>query len=191
MNVYEASKNRRTVRRFKQSALKKDDIMKIIDCARLAPYAANLQPLKFSVVTDEQIRRQMYPHIKYAGYIPDWDPEFEETPPVFIALLCDTSLKPAEKSECDSGAAAMSMCLCAESLGISSCWLGAINRAEIKNILSLDESLEVTYLLGLGYAAQCGEVFDMKDSVKYYFDENGDVHVPKRTLDEIIVDIQL
>lgn len=189
MNVYDAVKERRTIRKFRQDPLKQEDIMQIIDCARLAPYGANLQPLKFAVITDESKRKELYPLIKYAGYLTDWNPEFEECPPVFIAVLNDTSLKPTAKSECDSGAAVTSMCLAATEFGIGSCWLGAIDRAMIKTKLGIDEKYDVTYMLGLGYPAQSGETFDMKDDIKYYFDENGNVHVPKRMLSDIIIDL--
>ncbi len=187
MNVYEAIKSRRSIRTFKQEPIDNEKLLQIIDCARLAPYSANLQPLKFMTVTDEKIRKAMFPHIKYAGYIPDWDPTFDESPMAFIVVCNDTSLKPTEKSECDSGAAIMSMCLAAEAQGIGSCWLGAINRKEIKEILGLDEKYDITYMLGLGYANQKGEVFDMKDSIKYYFDDDTNLHVPKRTLDEVLI----
>lgn len=187
MNVYDAVKSRRTIRKFKQTPVENDDIMQIIDCARLAPYGANLQPLKFSVVTDIQTRKKLFPHIKYAGYIPEWNPTFEESPTAFIVVLNDTSIKPTEKSECDSGAAIMSMCLAAEELGIGSCWLGAIDRNEIKEILNLPPTLDITYLLALGYKDQSGEAYDMTDSIKYNFDEDGNVHVPKRTMSEILV----
>lgn len=187
MNVYDAVKSRRTIRKFKQKPLKHEDLIQIIDCARLAPFGANLQPLKFSVVTDEDTRKKLFPHIKYAGYIPEWNPSFEETAPAFIAILNDTSIKPTEKSECDSGAAIMSMCLAAKELGIDSCWLGAIDRNEIKKILNLADNLDVTYLLALGYGSQNGDTFKINDSVKYYFDENGNVFVPKRTIEEVLV----
>ena len=189
MNVYDAVKSRRTIRKFKQEPIKKEDIIQIIDCARLAPYGANLQPLKFAVIEDEIQRRDIFPMIKYAGYLSDWNPEFRECPPVFIAVLNDTSLKPTDKAECDSGAAVMSMILAAEELGINTCWLGAIDRSGIKQALGIDDKYDITYLLGLGYGSQTGDVFDMTDSVKYYFDENGNVHVPKRTMDEVLIEI--
>lgn len=189
MNVYDAVKSRRTIRKFKQEPIKKEDIIQIIDCARLAPYGANLQPLKFAVIEDEAQRRAIFPMIKYAGYLSDWNPEFRECPPVFIAVLNDTSLKPTDKAECDSGAAVMSMILAAEELGINTCWLGAIDRRGIKQALGIDDKYDITYLLGLGYGSQTGDVFDMTDSVKYYFDENGNVHVPKRTMDEVLIEI--
>lgn len=187
MSVYETVKSRRTIRKFHQRELASDDILKIVDAARLAPFGANLQPLKYKIVTDEEDRKKLFPLIKYAGYLTDWNPEFEQTPPAFIVVMNDTTLKPTDKSECDSGAAIMSMCLMAEELGIGSCWLGAIDRAGIKAALDIPDTLDVTYLLGLGYAAQEGDTFDMTDSIKYFFDENENVHVPKRTLQEVLI----
>lgn len=187
MNVFEAIKTRRTVRRFKQEEVSRDDLLKIIDGARLAPYAANLQPLKFSIVTDEETRKQLFPYIKYAGYIKEWDPTFEETPTAFIVVYNDTSIKPTDKSECDSGAAIMTMCLAAKELGLDTCWLGAIDRKAIKSVLKAPDALDITYLLGIGYGNQAGDTFDLTDSVKYEFDSDGNVHVPKRKMEDILV----
>ena len=187
MTVYEAVKNRRTVRKFKQDEVKKEDILKLIDSARLAPYGANLQPLKFSVIVSEDLRRQMFPLIKYAGYLPDWDPTFEQSPPVFIAILNDTTIKPTEKSECDSGAAVMSKSLVAEELGLGTCWLGSVDRLKIKEMLNLPEHLDITYLLGVGYPDQKGTAVEMGDSIKYYHDKDENLYVPKRSIKEILV----
>ena len=187
MNVYECIMKRRTVRKFKQEEVKYDDLIKLVDCARVAPYGANLQPLKFKIVTDGCVRKELFEHTKYAGYIPEWNPTFEEGPMAFIAIINYKDIKPTDKSECDSGAAIMSMSLAAEELGLGTCWLGAIDRKEIKRILSLDEKYDVTYLLAVGYPDQKGDIFDLTDSVKYVFDDELNVHVPKRTLEEIIV----
>lgn len=186
MNVTEAMKTRRTIRRFEQTPVPDEALLQMIDCARLAPYGANLQPLKFAAITGEAERRKIFPMIKYAGYL-DWNPRFEECPPAFIAILCDTELKPTDKTECDSGAAGLSVCLAAKDLGLGSVWLGAIDRAGIKAALGLDERYDITYLVGVGFPAQSGGTFDMDGDVKYRFDAAGDVLVPKRTLDEVIV----
>ncbi len=190
MNVYDAIRKRRTVRKFTQKPISEKDLIQIIDSARLAPYGANLQPLKFLIVTEREMRQRMYPHIKYAGYIPDWNPDFEECPPVFAVVLNDTSIKPTEKSECDSGAAIMSMCLAATELGIDSCWLGSVNRTELKELLNIDKSLDITYLLGLGYGAQEGEAYDSAETIKYSFDDRGNVHVPKRPMGDVLIAIR-
>ncbi|MCD7750653.1 MAG: nitroreductase family protein [Lachnospiraceae bacterium] len=188
MTVYEAVKARHTIRKFTQEKPAREDLLQIVDSARLAPYGANMQPLKYAIVTDEEKRRELYPFIKYAGFLKDWDPKFEECPTAFIAILNDTSIKPTAKSECDSGIALASMCLAAQELGYGSVCLGAINRAEIKRVLDLDGKYDVTYLLGIGYPAQTGETFDCTGDLKYYFDGDGNVHVPKRTMAEVLVE---
>lgn len=186
MNVYDAIQSRRTIRKFTQEPVNYEDLLRLVDCARLAPYGANLQPLRFMIITDKDILTKLYPLTKWAGYL-DWEPAENERPTAYIAVLNDTSLKPTANTECDSGAAVMSMILEAQELGLSSAWLGALQRDEIKKLLKLDVKLDVTYLLALGYAAQTGNTFEMKENVKYYFDDNGNVMVPKRTLDEILV----
>lgn len=187
MNIIEAIKSRRTIRKFKQLPVNDADLRTIIDCGRLAPTGANLQPLKFTYVTDEKIRNAMYPHLKYAGYIPDWDPSFEECATAFIIIMNDTNIKPTEKVESDAGAAIMNMSLAATELGLDTCWLGSVERTKIKNILSLPNHLDITYVLAVGYADQKGDCFDSSESIKYYFDDDGNVHVPKRPLDEVIL----
>lgn len=186
-DIFEIIKSRRTIRKFDKKCVEYDSLLTLIEAARLAPTGANLQSLKYVIVTDKEVREKLYPHIKYAGYIPGWDPSFEESPKAFIAILNDTSIKPTEKAECDSGAAVMSMCLAAKELGLDTCWLGAINRAEIKNIIETDDSLDIMYLLGIGYAAQTGSFYDCDDNVKYSFDESGNVSVPKRSINEILI----
>jgi len=187
MTVYDAIRARRTIRKYTSEPVSHDELLKLVDCARLAPYGANLQPLKFAVIDEKDEVERIHPLAKWAGYLTDWDPSHDELPPAYIAVLCDTALKPAEKAECDSGAAVMSMILAAQETGLSTCWLGAIKRPEIKKELGLSDNLEVLYLLAVGHGAQTGETFDMDGSVKYYFDEDGNVHVPKRTMDEVLV----
>ena len=187
MNVSDAISKRRTIRKFRQDSLCDNDIIDIIDAARLAPTGANLQSLKYAVVKDENIRKQMFPYIKYAGYLPGWNPTFDECPPVFIVIVNDVDIKPDARSEVDCGAAIMSMCLAALDKGIGSCWLGAIERDKIKDILCLKPNHSIAYILGLGYPTQDAKDVPMTDGVKYYFDENGTVCVPKRSMEEILI----
>ena len=147
-----------------------------------------MQSLKYLIVEDEKIRQKMYPHIKYAGYIQGWDPDFDETPKVFIVVLNDTNIKPTMQSEVDSGAAITNMCLSATELGIASCWLGAIRRDELKMILDISVHFDIMYILGLGYGSQESRVIEMENNNhKYFFDADNNVYVPKRSLKDSIV----
>ena len=100
----------------------------------------------------------------------------------------DTKIKPNAQFECDAGAAVTSMMLQAVDMGLASCWLGAINRDNIHDILGIGDDLKVVYLLAVGYPKQESQICNMQNgNVKYYEDENGKIHVPKRSLEDILV----
>ncbi|MBQ7574016.1 MAG: nitroreductase family protein [Clostridia bacterium] len=188
MNVKEAIEKRRTIRKFEQRAVDKGLLLDMVDCARLSAYGANLQPLKFGIIDDAKRCSELFENIKWAGYLPDGAPKDGEKPMAYIAVLGDTKIKASAQFECDAGAAVTSMMLYAVDMGLATCWLGAINRENIHGILGLGDDLKVVYLLAVGYPKQESEACDMVDgNVKYYEDENGKIHVPKRSMNEILV----
>ena len=82
------------------------------------------------------------------------------------------------------------MMLRATELQLGTCWLGAIDRTEISKLLNLPENLKLVYLLAVGIPAQESKVCDMDNGdVKYFVDSNGVLNVPKRSLEEIIVEV--
>ena len=187
MNVYDASISRRTVRKYENKPVKKEDLIKLIESARLAPSSANLQSLKYAVVTKEEIRKEIFPYLKYAGYIPSWNPEFLETATAFIIILNDTSIRSSDKSECDAGIAMGTISLVAEEMGLGTCCIGSADRKKVRQILGYDERFYVMYIMAVGHPAQTGEFFDDDTTVKYYFNEDGNTRVPKRSLKEVII----
>lgn len=188
MNVYEAIMSRRTIRKFRQDKIDKNDLIKLVDCARMAAYGANLQPLKFAVIDDESKRNEIFPFIKWAGYLNDGAPKDNERPSAYIAVLGDKTLKASDTYETEAGAAVTTMMLAAEEMGIATCWLGAIQRDEMKSTLALDDNLKVVYLLALGYPMQKSEPVEFAGDVKYYLDGET-LKVPKRSIDEVLVRI--
>ncbi len=187
MDIYKLLQDRRTVRKFKNEPVDKSLLIKFVDMARIAPSAANLQSIKYAIVTDEVTRREIFPYIKYAGYTPEWVNTFDITPTSFIVLLNDTEVRPTTKAEVDAGISLMSLTLTAEAEGLASCIIGSVNRAKVKEILALSEKLDILYLIGIGHPAQTNRLSDSEEKVKYKLDEDGNFAVPKRTLDEILV----
>lgn len=185
MSAFDTILARRTVRSFKRDLLSDEDLIKIIDAGRLAASGANRQPIKYVIISDEKMCAKVFPHTKWAGYI-DWNPTESESPSAYIAILADNDIKPIKACEVDAGLVMSNMMLAAEELGIGSCVIGSVDREDIHKMLDLPENLYVSYLLALGYPAQKAEYFDASD-VKYYHDENGNVHVPKRPLNEVII----
>ncbi len=187
MNVYDAIMKRRTIRKFTEREIPQEDLIKLVDCARVAAYGANVQPLKFAIITDKDKLNDIYPFTKWAGYLTDGAPKENERPTAYIAVLGDTSIKQNGNFEVEAGAAVTTIMLEAVELGLASCWLGAIARDEIKNVLGLDNNLNVVYLLALGYPKQESRITDFKGDIKYFEDENGTINVPKRPLEEILI----
>lgn len=181
MNISDAIQNRRTIRKFEQKPVTTDDLYKIIDAGRLAAFGRNLQPLKFAILRNAD---EVYPLTKWAGYLPDWNPSENERPLCYIAVLGDTSMK--NNFDIDSGAAITNMMLMAMELDLATCWLGAINKPKLKDMLNTEH--DVLFLLAVGYPNQESKTVVIKDNdIKYFEDENGVICVPKRSLNEVIV----
>lgn len=187
MEFNEIIKKRRTLRKFKALPIEESILLKLIDTARVSPSAANLQSLKYAVITDEKTRFEMYPFIKYAGYTPEWETPFEITPTSFIAVINDTEIRSNEKSEVDAGISLMALSLACEDEGLGSCIIGSVNRNEVSRILGLDEKYHILYLIGIGHPDQTNTLVKSDEKVKYTLDGNGGFNVPKRTLEDIIV----
>jgi len=187
MNIYELISKRRTVRKFSSEKLSEDTLKKYVSAARLAPSGANLQPLKYKIVNDEKTVSEIFECVKWAAYIaPEGNPKKGEEPTAYIAVCADTDIK-KDGFEGDMGAAVMSMILLAESEGVGSCWMQAIDYKKISEILKLPENIKLLCVLALGKKAETPVFVDKTDSIKYFKDENGILNVPKRTLEEILL----
>ena len=185
--LYELIKRNRSIRRFDNSQkIGIGSIEKWIELARLSPGARNMQPLKYVVCTGEEMNRQIFPHLAWAGYLTDWKgPEENERPVAYIAVVLDKSL--IEKADCDAGIAMQSILLGAVEDGYGGCIIGSVNKIKVSEILGLPLHLEILYMIALGKPAE-EVVIDqvINRNIKYWRDENEVHHVPKRPLSEII-----
>lgn len=186
MTLTEIILSRRSIRQFKADPPPQDVLRKIVDAARLAPSAANLQPLEFIVVTDESIRKKVFPCLRWAAYIaPDGSPKPGHEPTAYVVTLVNTMIRD-KGFERDAGAAAENLILAAWDHGIGSCWLISVDRSRIQDILNIPDSHSIDSVIALGYPDESPQVEVMTDSVKYWKDKNGQLHVPKRKLEDVI-----
>ncbi len=187
MDIKTALLQRRTIRKFTQESVSKEILCELVEYARLAAYPANLQPLKFAIISEKELCATVFENTKWAGYLPDGTPKENERPTAFIAVLGDNSIK--KTFEVEAGAAVTSMMLGALEKGLGSCWIGALNKNNIMDALSLsEEDFSLLYVLALGYPAQESQPCEMKDNdVKYFIDENNKLNVPKRSINEILI----
>ncbi len=188
MDVSKALLGRRTIRKFTQEKIEHKDLVDLIEYARLAAYPANMQPLKFAIIDDPEKCELVFPHTKWAGYLADGTPKIGERPTAYIAVFGDKSIK--NSFETEAGAAITSMMLGAYEKGLGSCWIGALSRKNLMEIFGLsEEKFSLLYVLALGYPAQLSQPCELTDSIKYFEDENKTLNVPKRSIDEILLEV--
>ena len=186
MDIYEAIRKRRTIRKFQQNPIPEDILKKLIDTARIAPSGSNMQPLKFIVVNNEKIREEIFSHVKWAAYIaPKGNPEIDERPTAYIVVCIDNDIRRVTP-ESDAGAAIENILLAAVAENIGTCWMQAVDKPEIKKILNIPEQYAIDSVISLGYPKEESVMEELSDSIKYWKDENGVMHVPKRKLEDIM-----
>jgi len=180
----------RSYRRFYQDvSISREVLKEIIDLARLSPSAANLQPLKFMISCDPEKNAEIFPHTAWAGYLKDWPgPGEGERPSAYIIILGDKNI--AQSFGCDHGIAAQSILLGAVEKGFGGCMIGSINRQGLRDTLKIPVQFEILLILALGKPREkvVLETISASGDIKYWRDQDQAHHVPKRLLEDIILD---
>jgi len=185
-NVYDLAVARRTIRRFKPAPVPRDLLERLVNAARLAPSAANVQPLEFVIVDEAGIKAEVFPALKWAAYIaPAGDPRPGEEPAAYVVTLVNSKLR-EKMFEYDVGAAMENMILAALAEGVGSCWLLSIDRDKLRAVLGVPGEYRIDSVLALGYPAEEPAAEVMGDSCKYWKDAGGRLHVPKRALATVL-----
>ena len=183
--IYEKITSRRTIRKYAQKDVPEEVLSRCVDAARLSPSGANRQPLKYVIVDDHKLLTEVFSTLSWAGYLPDYQPSEEEMPRAYVVILLDKNIRKTPGH--DAGIAAMSISMVAYDEGLGSCILGAVDREKLRGILNVPYSLDIVLVVALGYPAENPVVDKMKDGdIKYWLDENGVLHVPKRDLKDIV-----
>lgn len=182
MHVNDAIRQRRSIRLFQDTPVPKEILLEMADLARLYPSAGNMQPLRYAVVTQEPIRSRIFDCLYWAKYLPDYQIPEDGRPQAYIVILGNR-----ERCDFDAGAAAMGLLLSAKEAGLEGCCLGIGEKAAVRQTLGLDDTLYPICAIALGYGAQKSVEAPYEDSFRYYRDEAGNFHVPKRSLEEVLI----
>jgi nitroreductase len=190
--IAELVKKTRSCRRFKQDRqISIETLKELVDLGRLSASAANRQPLKYILSADPQTNEKIFPCLAWAAYLKDWPgPEKGEQPSAYIVILVDTQI--SNDFWCDHGIAGQSILLGATEKGLAGCFIGAIHKEKLRDALNIAPHHKILLVIALGEPAEeivINSTADSEGSIKYWRDENGVHHVPKRPIDEIIVDI--
>ncbi len=179
----------RSYRRFHQNvSITLETLRELVDLGRLSASALNLQPLKYVLSFDPKKNAQIFSTLGWAAYLKDWKgPEEGERPSAYIIVLLDSGI--SVSAGCDHGIAAQSILLGAVEKGLGGCMIATVNRKELGKLLNMGERFEIVLVIALGKPKEKVVIDDIgpDGNVKYWRDSEGIHHVPKRTLDEIII----
>ena len=179
----------RSYRRFDQSvAIDRDALVELVELARCSGSGGNAQPLKFMLICDAATNARVFPHLAWAGALPDWPgPAEGERPTAYVIILHDKDV--SAHPGVDHGIAAQSMLLGATENGLGGCMIGSVKRDALRAALQIDPRYDIALVIAFGKPAEKVVVEDLIPGgpIAYYRDEQDVHHVPKRTLDELIV----
>lgn len=179
----------RSYRRFDQNhSIREEDLKELIELARITPSSANLQPLKYLLSCTPERNNLIFPHLAWAGYLKEWPGPVEgERPSAYIVILRDKDISSSES--CDHGITAQTILLGAAERGLGGCMIGNISRGAFVNDLDIPEHLEVLLVLALGKPIEEVKMEPVggDGDMKYWRDDQGVHHVPKRSLEDILI----
>ncbi len=177
--------NRRSIRKFRQTEIDPAVLTKLVDLARFHASGANLQPLRYAIIHQEPMRSEVFAHLKWAGYLPEFTIAPNEQPTAYIVVIHDTTVRP--NAQFDVGAASTTMMLAAENMGLGTCCIASFSHSKISALLQLPETMKPELVIALGYAAHEATTVPYEGSIKYYQDETGKFYVPKHSLEEVLL----
>ena len=148
MNVADAIRNRYSCRAYHDRPIEQDKLDAIIEAARLAPSAKNLQDWRFVIVTEKETRQMLVEAANNQKFL-------EQAPAIIIAcsnsdhvMTCGQQIAPIDVS-----IALEHIALQATELGLATCWIGSFFPEKVRKVLDIPSNINVIELMTLGYPA--------------------------------------
>jgi len=150
MDVFEAIKERRSIRKFTNHEISTEQVERLIEAARWAPSAGNIQPWEFIIIRKPEIKKKLAEAALNQSFI--------EEAPVVIVVCADVSRSAQRYGDrgkalyClqDTGAATQNLLLASYYLGLGSCWVGSFREDEIRDTLVLPEEVRPVAIIPVG-----------------------------------------
>jgi len=154
MDILEAIRGRRSIRAFRSKDVPEETVEKLVDAARCAPSAGNIQPWEFIIVRKPETRRGLAEAALAQTFI-------EEAPIVIVVCANEnrSSMGYGARGKSlyclqDTAAAIQNMLLTAYSLGLGSCWVGAFREDEAREVLEIPRGIRPVAIVPIGYPAE-------------------------------------
>jgi nitroreductase len=155
MSVLDVIRERRSVRVYKSDPIPEESILRVLEAARLAPSGKNLQPWKFVIVQNSELKKRLAKASNQQDFIAD-------APLIIVACgfpdECYRTMGRYMKSwPVDVTIALEHLILQAQEEGLGTCWIGSFEEEEVKSLLDVPEHVKVLALTPLGYPGEVPE----------------------------------
>lgn len=191
MTISELVRKARSTRRFREDrAVSRKTLERLVDLARLAACEGNRQALNYLLSHREETNGRIFDLLGWAAYLPDWPgPAPGERPAAYVVVLGDLEI--AGSFGYDPGLAGQSILLGAAEAGLGGCIVGTVDRGRLRGRFGIPERYEILYVIALGEPGEAVEIETVggDGDTRYWRDEKGVHHVPKRRLEDVIVDL--
>ena len=181
-------RNRSYRRFYEEVRIELETLREFVDLTRLSASGGNRQPLKYFLSVDSNTNEKIFRTLTWAAYLKNWrGPTEGERPAAYIIVLADTRI--ATSVGCDHGIACQSILLGAVERGLGGCIVGSIKRDELRSALNIPAHLEILLAIALGKPKDIVvlEPLGPDGDIRYWRDEDGVHHVPKRSLGDLVV----
>ncbi len=186
----------RTFRRFIQKeVISTATLHELIDLALLGGSARNGQPWQYMVVNKPELCEKIFPFLGWAGYLTDWKGPVEgERPSAYILCLLNKIRQkgPETEAQFDLGVATQNLLLGAMEKRIGGCRIGAFN-PKLASLFKMTDHLQLSLVIALGKPRETVIIEESRneDDIRYWRDEHGVHHVPKRPLKSCLVSLEM
>jgi nitroreductase len=180
----------RSYRAFDESRPVTADMMKRwIDLARRTPSGMNRQPIRYRVLTEQTDLDKMRTNARFAASLGPGLPPEGRRPTGYIMMFLDKEANsPAYLALKDIGIAAQTILLAAAEQGFGGCMLGSFDPTRLKDDFGIDARYEPQLVIALGTPDEKVVLHDTdEESLSYYRDADNTHHVPKRSLDKVLI----
>lgn len=157
MTFQQLVKNRRSIRRYLERPVEREKILACIEAARLAPSADNVQPWRFLIIDDPELKAKFAQEVFSGIYFIS---KFAAKAPVLIMILgrldiianrIGKQIQNIHFYLIDIGIAGEHIVLQAEELGLGSCWIGWFNIRKARKFLKIPRKYKIVSLMAMGY----------------------------------------
>ncbi|MBN2644813.1 MAG: nitroreductase family protein [Desulfuromonadaceae bacterium] len=167
-----------------------ETLRELVNYARLAPSTSNLnqQPLRYVISADAERNAQIFDTLSWQGYLRGWGGPIKGVKPTgYIIILGDKTV--CSSYVADQGIAAQSILLGATHLGLGGCIAAKVQRRKLREMLDLPTRYEILLVVAIGKPGEeiIIEAQEPGEDAYGWHDDSGNYHLPKRSLDSVIL----